>query len=280
MGTKYWQEFLIPYHQAVDEIVLKFSSLKDQYAKIGEYSPIESVFGRVKSVASILEKIHNYGVDIDAMEDEIQDIAGIRIMCQFQEDIYEVVDLIKQRAKRDMEIVRVKDYLSEAKPSGYKSYHLIIKYPVFCVSGFKSIFVEIQIRTLAMNFWSVIEHSLNYKYKENIPENIKKRLINAAESINDVDKEMSSIREEIQNAQRLFGLKSSSVTSILDNIGYLYKLDQGEKADQYEKIFEDFFAQEDIIQLILLKKELETVVNDLQEKALGDSLEKKIILKK
>lgn len=264
MGTKYWQEFLIPYHQAVDEIVLKFNSLKDQYAKLGEYSPIESVYGRVKSVASILEKIRNYGVDIEALEDTIQDIAGIRIMCQFEEDIYEVVELIKERAYRDMEIIRVKDYLSEAKTSGYKSYHLIIRYSVFCVSGYKSIFVEVQIRTMAMNFWSIIEHSLNYKYKENIPEIVKKRLINAANAVNAVDREMSSIREEIQNAQRLFGLKSSSVTSILDNIGNLYKLNQGDKASKYETIFDELFAQEDIIQLILLRKELESEVNKIE----------------
>jgi putative GTP pyrophosphokinase len=264
LGTKYWQEFLIPYHQAVDEIVLKFTSLKEQYEKIGEYSPIESVYGRVKSVASILEKIHNYGVDIESLEETIQDIAGIRIMCQFEDDIYEVVELIRKRTNCDMEVVKVKDYLSEAKASGYKSYHLIIRYPVFCVSGNQSILVEIQIRTLAMNFWSIIEHSLNYKYKENIPEAIKTRLINAANAVNDVDREMSSIREEIQSAQRLFGLKSSLVTSILDNIGHLYKLNHGDKASHYEKIFDDLFAQEDIIQLILLRKELESEVNKIE----------------
>ncbi|MBC3798561.1 GTP pyrophosphokinase [Acetobacterium tundrae] len=267
MGTKYWQEFLIPYHQAVDEIVLKFNSLKEQYEKIGEYSPIESVYGRVKSVSSILEKIHNYGVDIESLEDNIQDIAGVRIMCQFEEDIYEVVELIKKRSACDMEIVKVKDYISEAKPSGYKSYHLIIRYPVFSVAGIQHLFVEIQIRTLAMNFWSIIEHSLNYKYKENIPDEVRLRLVNAANAVNDVDHEMSSIREEIQNAQRLFGLKSSSVTSILDNIGYLYKLNQGEKASRYEKIFDDLFEQEDIIQLILLRKELETEVNTIESEA-------------
>ncbi|MBC3889448.1 GTP pyrophosphokinase family protein [Acetobacterium paludosum] len=267
MGTKYWQEFLIPYHQAVDEIVLKFNSLKEQYEKIGEYSPIESVYGRVKSVSSILEKIHNYGVDIESLEDNIQDIAGVRIMCQFEEDIYEVVELIKKRSACDMEIVKVKDYISEAKPSGYKSYHLIIRYPVFSVAGIQHLFVEIQIRTLAMNFWSIIEHSLNYKYKENIPDEVRLRLVNAANAVNDVDHEMSSIREEIQNAQRLFGLKSSSVTSILDNIGHLYKLNQGEKASRYEKIFDDLFEQEDIIQLILLRKELETEVNTIESEA-------------
>ncbi len=264
LGTKYWQEFLIPYQQAVDEIVLKFTSLKEQYAKIGEYSPIESVYGRVKSVSSILEKVHNYGVDIEALEDTIQDIAGIRIMCQFEEDIYEVVELIKQRNDQDMEIIRVKDYLHEAKPSGYKSYHLILRYPVFTVSGYQSILVEVQIRTMAMNFWSIIEHSLKYKYKENIPEVVKERLINAANAVYAVDREMSSIRSEIQNAQRLFGLKSSSVTSIIDNIGYLYKLNQGDKASEYERIFDELFAQEDIIQLILLRKEIEIEVNKIE----------------
>jgi len=115
--------------------------------------------------------------------------------------------------------------------------------------------------------WSIIEHSLNYKYKENIPEVVKKRLINAANAVNEVDREMSSIREEIQNAQRVFGLKSSSVTSIIDNIGNLYKLNQGDKASRYEKIFDELFAQEDIIQLILLRKELETEVNKLEAEA-------------
>ncbi|WKY49111.1 GTP pyrophosphokinase family protein [Eubacteriaceae bacterium ES3] len=264
MGTKYWQEFLIPYQQAVDEIVLKFTSLKAQYAKIGEYSPIESVYGRVKSVSSILEKIHHYGIEFDDLEENIQDIAGIRIMCQFQEDIHEVVDHIKSRKTCDMEIVKFKDYLTESKPSGYKSFHLIIRYPVYSVSGYKDVLVEIQIRTLAMNFWSIIEHSLNYKYKQNIPDEVQKRLQNAAKAVNEVDREMSSIRGEIQNAQRLFGLKSSSVSSILENIGYLYKLNQGEKAARYEAIFEELFKHEDIIQLILLRKELESQVSILE----------------
>jgi putative GTP pyrophosphokinase len=261
LGTKYWQELLIPYQQAVDEIVLKFNSLKKQYAKIGEYSPIESVYGRVKSVSSILEKIQQYGVEFDTLEETIQDIAGVRIMCQFQEDIQEVVEHIRKRERCDMEIIKTKDYLTESKPSGYKSYHLIIRYPVYSVAGYKDILVEIQIRTLAMNFWSIIEHSLNYKYKQNIPSKVQERLQNAAKAVNEIDREMSSIRGEIQNAQRLFGLKSSSVSSILENIGYLYKLNQGEKAANYEAIFDELFEQEDIIQLILLRKELESQVS-------------------
>ncbi len=264
MGTKYWQEFLIPYQQAVDEIVLKFSRLKEQYLKIGEYSPIETVYGRVKSVSSILEKIHNYGVEVDELEEKIQDIAGIRITCQFQEDIHEIVDHIEKRIQCDMEIMKIKDYLKEKKPSGYKSYHLIIRYPVYTVFGYKEVLVEIQIRTLAMNFWSIIEHSLKYKYKENIPQEIKNRLVNAANAVHEIDREMSSIRGEIQNAQRLFGLKSSSVSGILESIGQLYKLNRGDKAYEYEKIFDELFEQEDILKLILLKKELDSEVSQIK----------------
>lgn len=266
MRTKYWQEFLIPYQQAIDEIVLKFTRLREQYSKIGEYSPIETVSGRVKSVSSILEKIQNCGVDMDDLEEKIHDIAGIRITCQFEEDIYEIIDHIEKRMNCDMEIVKIKDYLTEKKPSGYKSYHLIIRYPVYTVFGFKKVLVEIQIRTLAMNFWSIIDHSLNYKYKENIPEEIKSRLVNAANAVHEIDREMSSIRGEIQSAQRLFGLKSSSVSGILESIGQLYKLNRADKASEYELIFNELFEQEDILKLILLQKELNSEVTRIESK--------------
>ncbi|MEG0074759.1 MAG: GTP pyrophosphokinase family protein [Eubacterium sp.] len=277
LSTQYWQEFLIPYRQAVDELVLKFNSLKNQSMILGENSPIESVQGRVKNISSIMEKINKYGIDVEVLENRIMDIAGIRIICQFVEDIYEVVDTICERDGKDLTIIKIKNYMSgedrsklhsgkgEPKDSGYQSYHLIVKYPVFCVLGHKEIFVEIQIRTLAMNFWSIIEHSLSYKYKENLPSALKERLINTADSVIGLDNEMSEIRGEIQMAQKLFKIKSSTVNSILDNIGNLYKLNQGNKAAEYERSFEELSAQEDIIQLILLKKELETQISHLEE---------------
>lgn len=264
METKKWKEFLIPYQQAVDEIVLKFLKLKDQYSKIGEYSPIETVQGRVKSVSSILEKIQNYGIGLDDLEEKILDIAGIRITCQFREDIHEIVDHIRKRSQCDMQIIKVKDYLNKRKASGYESYHLIISYPVYSIFGYKEVMVEIQIRTMAMNFWSIIEHSLNYKYKENIPEDIRNRLVNAASAVHEIDQEMSLIRGEIKNAQRLFGLKSSSVSSILESIGRLYKLNHSDKAGEYEAIFNKLFEEEDIIRLILLQKELESQVSQFE----------------
>jgi putative GTP pyrophosphokinase len=123
-------------------------------------------------------------------------------MCQFVEDIYLVVDILRKR--KDIRVVQERDYITNNKLSGYRSYHLVIEYPVQLINGEKMIFAEIQIRTLAMNFWATIEHSLNYKYQGEFPEEIGERLQRAAEAAYQLDEEMSSIRDEIQEAQRLF----------------------------------------------------------------------------
>ena len=143
---------------------------------------------------------------MENLEEEMQDIAGLRIMCQFVDDIYEVVHIIKNR--KDMTVVQERDYISHNKESGYRSYHLIIEYPVQLVTGEKKLYAEIQIRTLAMNFWATIEHSLNYKYQGEFPTEINERLKNASEAANLLDEEMSKIREEIQEAQRLIFTRS------------------------------------------------------------------------
>lgn len=269
MSTQYWQEFLIPYHQAVDELVVKFRNLKTQAMSLGENSPIETVQGRVKTVSSILEKVSKYGINVEDLENYILDIAGIRIICQFTDDIYEVADMIHERDGKDLKILEIKNYMSgedkstfksgegHPKESGYESYHIIVGYPVFCATGYKEIRVEIQIRTLAMNFWSVIEHSLNYKYKGNLPEGINERLQKTALAVRSMDAEMSAIRDEIQAAQKLFKMKSSTVNSILENIDNLYRLGNSQKAAEYEKSFSELSGEEDLIQLFLLKKELE-----------------------
>ncbi|MET3575672.1 GTP pyrophosphokinase family protein [Bhargavaea ullalensis] len=200
-----WERFLEPYKQAVDELKIKLKGMRAQFATEIEHAPIEFVTGRVKPLASIYDKSLEKGVPFEPGEElakELPDIAGLRIMCQFVDDIGTVVESIRNR--KDMRVVEERDYISQNKPSGYRSYHMIIEYPVQTIHGEKAIFAEIQIRTLAMNFWASIEHSLNYKYKGDFPQEIKKRLQSAAEAAFSLDEEMSQIRDEIQEAQRFF----------------------------------------------------------------------------
>ncbi len=202
---KHWDLFLAPYKQAVEELKVKLKGMRSQFELEGNYSPIEFVTGRVKPIASILDKANQKGIPLERLESEMQDIAGLRMMCQFVDDISKVVELIRKR--NDFEIVEERNYISHKKTSGYRSYHVVIRYPVQTIQGEKKILVEIQIRTLAMNFWATIEHSLNYKYKGQFPEDIKMRLQRAAEAAFRLDEEMSLIRGEIQEAQAFFSMK-------------------------------------------------------------------------
>ena len=206
-----WQHFLLPYQQAVNELKVKLRGMRKQYQDEEQHSPIEFVTGRVKPVESIKEKMVRRHVQADRLEQDMQDIAGLRIMCQFVEDIYQVVDLLRQRS--DMTILEERDYISNVKPSGYRSYHIVIEYPVQLITGEKRILAEIQVRTLAMNFWATIEHSLNYKYQGAFPEELSARLQRAAEAAFHLDNEMSEIREEIQEAQNLFSYKKATQTA-------------------------------------------------------------------
>ena len=199
---KDWDLFLWPYKQAVSELKVKFRSLRQSFLNKGEHSPIEFVVVLVKTVDSIKEKMTRRVIAPDVIENDMQDIAGIRIMCQFVDDIYRVVDLIHQR--QDMQVIEERDYIQNAKPSGYRSYHMVIEYSVFLPDGPKKIIAEIQIRTLAMNFWATVEHTLNYKYQGKYPEDISKRLKSTAEAAYKLDEEMSSIKDEVQEAQRIF----------------------------------------------------------------------------
>lgn len=199
---KEWELFLAPYEQAVGEMKVKLRGIRKQFREQNKHTPIEFVTGRVKPVDSILTKATLRNIPIDRLEEEMQDIAGLRIMCQFVDDIRQVVDIIRNR--KDLQIIQERDYITNKKESGYRSYHLVIEYPVQLITGEKKILAEIQIRTLAMNFWATIEHSLNYKYQGDFPEEMKVRLQRAAEAAYQLDEEMSTIREEIQEAQHFF----------------------------------------------------------------------------
>ncbi|WP_243385691.1 GTP pyrophosphokinase [Bacillus kexueae] len=208
MDYREWEQVLSPYKQAVEELKVKLKGIRSQFELEGEHSPIEFVTGRVKPVVSILDKARRKNISKESIEREIQDIAGLRIMCQFVEDIHRVLEMLRKRD--DFTIIEERDYINHQKDSGYRSYHIVVEYPVQTFKGLKKILVEIQIRTLAMNFWATIEHSLNYKYSGNIPEDIKDRLQRAAEAAYRLDEEMSQIRGEIQEAQVIFSRKIES----------------------------------------------------------------------
>ncbi len=210
-----WRHFLLPYQQAVDELKIKLRGMRKQFQDLNQHAPIEFVTGRVKPVDSIKEKMVRRHIEQDRLEQDMQDIAGLRIMCQFVEDIYQVVDLLRQRS--DMTILEERDYITNAKPSGYRSYHIVVEYPVQLVSGEKKLLTEIQVRTLSMNFWATIEHSLNYKYQGDFPNDLSARLQRAGEAAFKLDNEMSEIREEIQEAQNLFSYGKSNSWSIQEN---------------------------------------------------------------
>ncbi|MBB5354251.1 putative GTP pyrophosphokinase [Anoxybacillus mongoliensis] len=210
---RHWEFFLAPYKQAVEELKVKLKGMRTQFEMQGIHSPIEFVTGRVKPIASILDKAQKKNIPLDQLEEQMQDIAGLRMMCQFVDDIQTVVELLRKR--NDFTIVEERDYITQKKDSGYRSYHVVIRYPVQMIYGEKNILVEIQIRTLAMNFWATIEHSLNYKYSGKFPEDIRQRLQRAAEAAYLLDEEMSKIRFEIQEAQAAFSRKQE----VKDNEG-------------------------------------------------------------
>lgn len=200
-----WQQFLAPYEQAVEELKLKLKNIRTEYRDNHRHTPIEFVTGRVKTKESILEKMMVRNIAPEDFLIGVQDIAGIRIMCQFVEDIYEVAHLLQKR--KDFKVLLIRDYIKNRKPSGYRSYHMVVEYPVYRAHETITIIVEIQIRTLAMNFWATIEHSLNYKYRGEYPEEILKRLERASEAAFLLDEEMSQIRDEIREAIRIFDRK-------------------------------------------------------------------------
>lgn len=232
MAIKEWKTFLTPYEQAVDELKVKFRAIRKEYRRKNEYSPIEFVTGRVKEISSILEKANKFNIPLERLQYEMEDISGLRIMCQFVDDIEKVVEIIRKR--KDMQIMYEKDYVTNVKESGYRSYHIIIKYPVNMAEGQVEILAEFQIRTLAMNFWATIEHSLNYKYKQQIPQNIKVKIKSAADAAYMLDEQMMDIKDEIKDAQKLFEVKSSIISSIINNILTLISYGKNAEAGRYQ----------------------------------------------
>ena len=257
MDILLWHKILRPYEMAVNEVMLKFRHMKSEYQQRGEYCPVEQILGRVKSVSSILDKMQRKSISFEEMEDKVEDIAGIRIICQFIEDIYRVSDAISARS--DLEITEVKDYIRNQKDSGYRSYHLIALYTVQTLDGPKKVQIEIQIRTMAMDFWATVEHSLQYKYQGRIPEKVDTRLSNAANAIISLDNEMSSVRDDIMDAQLSSRLRYNLVEDIVETIENLYRYTSRREVSKIQEEFYRVYQMNDIEELIHYHSQLDLI---------------------
>ena len=265
MEIQLWRSILCPYELAVGELEVKFNHIIDECKENDVYCPIEQVEGRVKSVSSILEKMQRKHIPMERMEEELEDIAGVRIICQFEEDIETVASLIQKRS--DMVIKSEKNYLKHVKQSGYRSLHLIIYYTVETLNGPRKLQAEIQIRTMAMDFWATIEHSLQYKYKGDMPPHVAERLTNAADAIILLDQEMSSVRDEIMDAQNSSQMQSNLVKDILNNIENLYRVSSEREITKIQTEFLRVFHTKDLKQLERFHRQLDIIAEGYRAQA-------------
>lgn len=197
--ARQFQQAMMRYTCAIREVKTKLEVLNDELSVKNQRNPIEMIKSRVKKPKSIVEKLQRRGFEIslESMEKNLDDVAGIRIICSFLDDIYEVADMLIRQD--DVKVIAVKDYIQNPKPNGYRSYHMIIEIPVFFSDSKKPIRVEVQIRTIAMDFWASLDHQLKYK-KFFIDDNgeISEELKQCAEVIAGTDVKMLEIRKKIE----------------------------------------------------------------------------------
>ncbi|MFS0866310.1 GTP pyrophosphokinase family protein [Microbacterium sp. 179-B 1A2 NHS] len=193
-----FQRFLMEYRFGLQEIETKISILREEFHETHDYNPIEHVTSRVKSPDSLVEKVQRKGVDpdFDSIRERITDIAGIRVTCSFVSDAYRLLDLLS--AQDDVRVREVEDYIASPKPNGYKSLHAIVEVPVFLSTGRVDVPVEVQLRTIAMDFWASLEHKIYYKYEGDVPVDLLADLKDAADTAAELDTRMEGLHREIR----------------------------------------------------------------------------------
>jgi putative GTP pyrophosphokinase len=197
-----WKEVQLIYNSALKQISTKLEILNDEFQHVHRYNPIEHIKSRIKTPESIVKKLKKNGYEstIDNMVRYINDIAGIRVICSFTSDIYQIAEMISNQS--DIKVISVKDYIVNPKASGYKSYHMLVTVPVYLSDRIADTKVEIQIRTVAMDFWASLEHKIHYKFEGNAPEHIREELVECARMVSDLDARMLSLNEEIQHLEQ------------------------------------------------------------------------------
>ena len=200
-GVTSWETVIFLYNSALKEVGTKVDILNDEFRHVHKYNPIEYIKSRIKSPESIVKKLkrHGYESTIENMVNHINDIAGIRVVCSFTSDIYRLAEMIGRQ--NDLTVVSIKDYIKNPKDSGYKSYHMLVTVPIFLSNGVVDTKVEIQIRTIAMDFWASLEHKIYYKFEGNAPEYISRDLQECAGIVSMLDAKMLSLNEAIIQAK-------------------------------------------------------------------------------
>ena len=196
-----WNAVMLIYRSAIKEMNTKIEILNEEFKHVHQYNPIEYVKTRVKAPDSIVKKLKRYGYEetLQNMMEYCNDIAGVRIVCSFTSDIYRLADMIGRQ--NDVTVISVKDYIKNPKQSGYKSYHMIVTIPVFLSDRVVDTKVEIQIRTVAMDFWASLEHKIYYKFEGHAPEYISHDLQECSEIVSELDERMLQLNEAIQKTK-------------------------------------------------------------------------------
>lgn len=197
-----WETLMFLYNSALKEVCTKLDILNDEFIHVHKYNPIEYIKSRIKTPESIVKKLKRNGheTSVDNMINYINDIAGVRIVCSFTSDIYRIVEMIEKQ--NDLTVLSVKDYISNPKASGYKSYHMLVAVPIFMGERVVDTKVEVQIRTIAMDFWASLEHKIYYKFEGNAPEYISRELRDCASIVSMLDYKMLQLNEEIIKAKQ------------------------------------------------------------------------------
>lgn len=197
-----WKEVILVYTSALKEICTKLEILNDEFQHVHRYNPIEHIKSRIKSSESIVKKLKKYGYEptIENMVEYINDIAGVRIICSFTTDIYRIADMLANQS--DIKVISIKDYFKNPKASGYKSYHMIVSVPIYLSDRIVETKVEIQIRTVAMDFWASLEHKIHYKFEGKAPAHFQEELYECAQMVSDLDARMLALNEEVQRIEQ------------------------------------------------------------------------------
>lgn len=196
-GIDSWKEVNLIYNAALKQMETKMEILNEEFQHVHQYNPIEHIKARMKTPESIVKKLKRHGREstIENMVNHINDIAGIRIICSFTSDIYRIAEMIREQ--KDLKVIGTKDYITYPKASGYRSYHMIVTVPVYLSDRIVDAKVEVQIRTVAMDFWASLEHKIHYKLEGDAPEHIRNDLIECARMVMDLDARMLSLNEQI-----------------------------------------------------------------------------------